>query len=77
MLDFIKKYFTKIPVGLRFGAWVVMAFGAVLSFFTINSAFADKHHMNGFFTLLGIVLSVLVVLIGFIANSENTDEKPR
>jgi len=34
---------------------VISAFGGMISFFQINSYFADTHKLNGLFTLLGVV----------------------
>jgi hypothetical protein len=37
-----------------FGTMVAFAFASVISFFQINSYWADQHNFNGFFGWLGI-----------------------
>lgn len=37
------------------------AFASVISFFQINSAFADKHNANTVFLIAGIVLGVAAI----------------
>lgn len=39
------------------------AFLAVISFFQINSAFADKHHINGLFIVLGIAFAIIAAAL--------------
>lgn len=41
----------------------ILAFGSVISFFQINSAWADRDNLNGLFTAAGVVLGVLAVLV--------------
>ncbi len=37
---------------------VVCAFASAISFFTINSYFADKHHLNALFIVTGVVCAI-------------------
>jgi len=59
--------------------WGVAAFISFISFFQINSYWADKHHFNGIFGWLGI--GILFFLIGayflykVIKNSNNTPQR--
>lgn len=46
----VKKWFTLM---------VVTAFISVISFFQINSYWADKHHFNGGWTVIGIVFGLV------------------
>lgn len=39
-------------------AMAILAFASVISFFQINSYQADKHHLNGFWTIAGIILAL-------------------
>ena len=49
------------------GKWfvfmTVFAFGSVISFFQINSYWADKHNFNGFFGWLGIGIGLGLVAV--------------
>ncbi len=40
-----------------FAGGAVCAFLSVISFFTINSYFADKHHVNGLFWIAGFLFA--------------------
>ena len=40
---------------------VIFAFASVISFFTVNSYFADSHHMNGVFIGAGVVFALLAI----------------
>lgn len=42
-----------------FAFMVVAAFISVISFFQINSAFADKANINGLFTVGGILFALI------------------
>jgi hypothetical protein len=43
----------------------VFAFASVISFFQINSYWADKHHFNGFFGWLGLgIVFGLIAIFG-------------
>lgn len=45
--------------GMRYWtAMAVLAFASVLCFFQINSYRADKHHLNTFYIVAGIVLAL-------------------
>lgn len=44
----------------------IFAFGSVISFFQINSYWADKHHFNGFIGWLGIGIALGLVAIYFL-----------
>jgi uncharacterized membrane-anchored protein len=51
-----------------------LAILSLVSFFQINSYFADKHKINGLFTLLGIILAagaVLSLIFGVLKNTNN------
>lgn len=72
-LDAFVKLFRKIPVKYRFPVWVATAFLAMISFFNVNSVFADNNHLNGFFTVVGIILSVAVLAIGYTAWTEEKE----
>lgn len=46
-------------------AWVVViiaAFASVISFFQINSAWADKHHFNTGWLVIGIVAGIVAII---------------
>lgn len=51
---------------------VVTAFLAMISYFQINSYFADKHKLNTFFLVTGIVLTVLSLFFIWKANKTST-----
>jgi hypothetical protein len=74
MLKLLSKVFTKIPVKLRWPAFVILAFASFGSFITVDSAWADKHHANTFCIVLGVVLALIVVGIAVLANNENKPE---
>lgn len=42
-------------------AFACSAFAAMISFFQINSYQADKHHLNGFWLVMGIILTLCSV----------------
>ena len=44
-----------------FVVMTIFAFASVISFFQINSAFADKHNANTAFLIGGIVLGLVAV----------------
>jgi len=46
-----------------FGLMTVFAFGSVISFFQINSYWADQNNFNGFFGWLGIGIVLGLVAI--------------
>ena len=47
---------------------VVCAFLSVISFFTINSYFADKHHCNGLFWVTGFIFGMGAIYFGWRVN---------
>jgi hypothetical protein len=76
IVSFIEKLFRKLPVKFRWPAFVVLAFAAAWSFVHIDSASADKHHLNGFYLVTGIVCALLVIDIFIVAaTEEKTIEK--
>jgi len=75
MLSLLNKLFRKIPLKLRWPAFVVLGFASAGSFITSTSYFGDKTHTNALFTILGIVLALITIGIGWVANSENKDKK--
>lgn len=52
----MKKFFKKWSVLM-----VLSTFASVISFFQVNSYFADKHSLNGLFTFSGIVLGLFAM----------------
>lgn len=56
---------------------VVTAFIAVISFFHINSYFADKHKINGLFLVVGIVFSLVALYSYYMANKIGNPGKDR
>ena len=56
--------------GKRFWAiGAVSAFVSVISFFQINSYFADKHHINGLWWVSGIVFAAVAGYFMYKANN--------
>ena len=57
-----------------FGFMVVLAFGSAISFFQINSFYADTHKLNGIvgFLGLGIVLGLAAVFCLIKVNYTST-----
>lgn len=56
----------------------VFAFSSVISFFQINSYWADKHHFNGLFGWLGIgIVTGVIACYGLykVSKNSNTSEK--
>jgi hypothetical protein len=49
----------------------VCAFIAAISFFQINSWWADQHHFNTWWTVIGIIFSILAIgcLVKVVKNS--------
>lgn len=59
---------------IRFAA--VFAFASMISFFQIDSAWADDHHFNGAFGWLGIgIVTGLVAIYGGIQMSKSGSSK--
>lgn len=52
---------------LFWGLTVGLAFAAVISFFQINSYAADKHKLNGMWTVLGVILGVAACVSLYLA----------
>lgn len=74
-MKLLEKLFKLIPTKLRFLAWVVIAFGAALSFIHSTSAAADSANTGVLWTVVGALLSVVTIGIGVIANSENKKDE--
>lgn len=60
------------------GQWfifmVVFAFASVLSFFQINSYWADQHNFNGLFGWLGIgIVTGLAAVFGLYKTAKNSN----
>lgn len=54
------------------GITVVFAFASVISFFQINSYWADQHHFNGIAGWLGIgIVTGLIAVFGLYNVSKN------
>lgn len=52
----------------------VFAFASVISFFQIDSAWADDHNFNGLFGWLGIgILTGFVAIFGLYKTSQNSN----
>lgn len=51
---------------------VIAAFIGMVSFFQINSYFADKHKVNGLFTVMGIVFTLAAIFCIWKANKTST-----
>ena len=47
---------------------VICAFASVISFFTISSYFADSHHINGVFWVLGFLFGLGGIYFGWRLN---------
>jgi hypothetical protein len=69
-MNFIETQFRKIPVKYRWPVIVVIAFIAAWSFVHIDSYSADKHHLNGFYWITGIVSTVIVAFVFYVAATE-------
>lgn len=53
---------SKIPLTRKwFVAMCILAFGSIISFFQINSYWADKNHFNTPWLIIGIVLGLCAV----------------
>jgi hypothetical protein len=63
MSKFIVSLFKYIPVKYRWMSVVVMAFLSMLSFFHINSLWADQHHLNGWLLAFGILMGGVAVIV--------------
>ena len=55
-----------------FGGTVIFAFAGIGCLFTIKSYFADKHNLNGFFLVVGIVLGLAAAFCLYKANATST-----
>jgi hypothetical protein len=61
----MKKFLSKIGTKTWWAITCIFAFASIISFFQINSAWADDHHFNGIFGWSGLgVIFGLVALTG-------------
>ncbi len=51
-----------------FGFMVIAAFVSIISFFQINSAWADEHNFNGKWLVIGIVFALVAIFSLYKAN---------
>lgn len=52
----------------------IFAFASVISFFQINSAWADEHNFNGLFGWLGIgLVSAAIAVFGLVKTVQNSN----
>lgn len=58
-----------------FALTVIFAFASVISFFQINSYWADKHHFNGGWVTIGVIAGLVAIfcLIKTAKNSNGTN----
>jgi len=56
-----------------FGFMVIAAFVSVISFFQINSAWADEHNFNGKWLVIGIVFALAAVGCLYKAKTTSKD----
>ncbi len=70
----IKKAWTKYWINPYYGFMVVAAFASIISFFQVNSAFADKHHINWLWIVLGVVFALVFVYFGWKANKTSSGQ---
>jgi len=63
----VKKWFTVL---------VIAAFASVISFFQINSYFADTHKLNGVFKIAGIVFGIIAAYSYYRANKLGNPRHP-
>jgi hypothetical protein len=63
---------TKYWLNPWFGGFVLSALASTVSFFQIDSYFADKHHLNGIFGFLGIGIVLALLAIWFIKKTNDT-----
>lgn len=61
----------------RFKVAAVLAFASVISFFQVNSAYADKHHINWFWIMIGIVFAGFfadeLIIVAKTSNNGNSN----
>lgn len=62
-----------VPVKIRFWVWAAVAFSAFLAFVSIDSAAADRYRLNTVLPLYGSLSALWVILIAYIALSENKE----
>lgn len=55
-----------------FGLSVITAFAGMISYFQINSYSADKHHLNGFWLVTGIVFTLVAGYCMYKAKETST-----
>jgi hypothetical protein len=64
----------KLSAGQWFIVTAILAFGSVISFFQINSAWADAHDFNGIFGWLGIgIVAGLAAIFGLSKVIKNSN----
>lgn len=63
---------TKFWLNPWFGGFVICALASVVSFFQIQSYWADQHHFNGIFGWLGIGIILGVAAILFLLKANKT-----
>jgi len=56
---------------------VIAAFASVISFFNINSAFADAHKVNGLFKIAGIIFGLVAAYSYYMANKLGNPGDPK
>jgi hypothetical protein len=67
-----KSFWEKFWLNPWYGFMVILAFGSVISFFQIDSYWADKHNFNGLKGWLGIGIALGVAAIGCLVKAWNT-----
>lgn len=71
----------KLSTKLLFVIMAILAFISIISFFQIDSDWADRHHFNGVFGWLGIgivvglgAIATLIVIAGRSGGSTNLND---
>jgi uncharacterized protein YhhL (DUF1145 family) len=60
-MNLIYRMLTFFPTSLRFFVWVLSGFASVISFFQINSYWADHHHANWIWWTSGFVFGIFAL----------------
>lgn len=63
-----KSFWEKFWLNPWYGFMVIAAFISIISFFQINSAWADKHSFNGKWLVIGIVFALVAIGCLYKAN---------